>query len=355
MADHRQSLYHHPFVQQIVADLRANCGLTPGSNLVIAVSGGADSIALLRAIAVIAPRRPWRLKPAVAHIQHHLRSDAEQDAELVAELAGSLGLPFYREDIYPDEAADENAVNVEAHARTLRYEALARIANTTASNVVATAHHADDQLETLLMRLIRGSSITGMAAMRWRRSMGPQHPGIDLIRPMLRLDHAAACDFLNDLKQPWAEDHTNSDLSRWRARLRRDVLPVLKELCPTAADGAQRFAEHSQQLGEWLNAEVEAALADKHLVTQPADEASADITLNRALARGLAWPVLNELLSRLLTQAGVPADRLPQRLHHQLAAAVCDHVGGSRHFDLAGEVKLIITREAVRIAPHGEA
>jgi tRNA(Ile)-lysidine synthase len=105
------------------------------------------------------------------------------------------------------------------------------------SRYVVTAHHADDQLETLLMRLLRGASVRGLAGMAWRRPlpMAKEPPGLILLRPLLHTDRAAIQRYLADLKQPWCEDHTNRDLTRWRARLRAEVLPILRSLRPDVA------------------------------------------------------------------------------------------------------------------------
>lgn len=200
----------------------------------VAVSGGADSVALLRALCLLAERRRWRLDLHVAHVQHGLRAEASRDDEaFVRELAERWGLPFHRRAV----AIDDPHRNVESQARRERYAALLAIAKDAGAMRVATAHHADDQLETLLLALLRGRSLQRMGAIRWHR---PIEDGSTtaLIRPLLSATRAEVIDFLKVLGQGWREDHTNADTGRARNRLRRDVTPVLRELNPEVARAA---------------------------------------------------------------------------------------------------------------------
>ncbi len=229
---------YHPLARSVARSLRRRCGVLENERVLVAVSGGADSVAMLRVLAILAPRRKWRLRLAVGHVQHHLRPEAEADAEFVESLAESVGLPYERRDLdlrpgggdTPVDADREN--NLEARARVARYAALGDMAQAAECPFIATAHHADDQLETLLMRVLRGTDVAGLRGIAWRR---PLDDGATLIRPMLASDHAEAIDFLGHLGQVWCEDATNLDTQRTRARLRRDVLPVLRDLRPSVA------------------------------------------------------------------------------------------------------------------------
>lgn len=221
-------LSYAPLVREVARALRRRCGVGEGDAVMVACSGGADSVALLRALARLASRRTWRLHLSVAHIQHHLRQDAEGDARFVADLAESLGLAFYRGDL---QLHDEPG-NVEANARRQRYAALQSLAQDANARFVATAHHGDDQLETVLMALLRGTTARGLRGIAWQR---PLSSNVQLIRPMLGCTHDQATALLAQLDQPWREDATNTDRSRTRARLRHEVLPVLRDLRPSVA------------------------------------------------------------------------------------------------------------------------
>lgn len=233
--------HYHPLVRHVAAGLRRRCGVSQGDALVVAVSGGADSVALLRALHLLADRRTWSLKLIVGHVQHHLREQAEDDARFVAALAGTLGLAFARRDVHPHH----HGGNLEATARRQRYAALVQIAREHGAGFIATAHHADDQLETLLMRLVRGTTVRGLSGIAWRRAAGPEPEaaGISVIRPMLAATHAQAVALLEHLHQTWREDATNVDPSRLRARLRAQVTPRLRALHPHVARHAVQLAD----------------------------------------------------------------------------------------------------------------
>ncbi len=327
----------HPLVKAVAAALRGPCGVCGGARrsadtpprVLVAVSGGADSVALLRALHLLSQRRGWRLNLAVAHVQHHLRPQADAEAECVAALAGQLHLPALRRDVAPAAAGG----NLEAAARRLRYAALAEMAAESDVAYIAVAHHGDDQLETLLMRLIRGSGVRGLSGMAWRRRLTP---GADtrLIRPMLGVDRATVLDFLRAIDQRWCEDASNADAARWRARLRRDVLPVLRDLRGDAAAKATAAADHLRELRRMIAAQA-AALPD--------------VQLPRTTARQLPAPVLAAWLRRQLRAAGVAADRLGRAKLNAVLRAVRDNEGGTRRFAMGRNIAVRVTRSTITV------
>lgn len=332
----------HPFVKAIAHALRHRCGIGPASTpvdtIIVATSGGADSVALLRALWALTQRRTWRLQLVVGHVQHHLRDEAEEDAGFVADLAGQLDLPMQRADL---DLANTPG-NLEAAARRARYRALADMAKQANARYVATAHHGDDQLETILMRLLRGSSVRGLAGMAWRRKILPHHD-CTLIRPMLALDHAQAQQFLNDLGQPWRHDHTNADVSRLRARLRHEVLPPLRAIGHHTPQHLARISDHLRQAHQVIEKTIDHAADHVILHNQPV------ITIDRPQARALSEIVLGGLLQRLFVQAGVGRDKLGRRVLDPVVQAVRDTKGGQRHFQFAGGVRVEVTYSTVRI------
>jgi tRNA(Ile)-lysidine synthase len=324
----------HSLVRAVAAALRGPCGVAPRSgvqsaDVLVAVSGGVDSTALLRVMHLLSQRRGWRLNLRVGHVQHHLRPEAEVEAQFVAALARRLGLPLFRRDIAPAAAGG----NLEAAARRLRYAALAEMAAESGAGFVAVAHHGDDQLETLLMRLIRGSGVRGLSGMAWRRRL---MPGSDtrLIRPMLGVDRVTVLDFLRCIDQRWCEDVSNADVSRWRARLRRDVLPVLRDLRGDAAAKAMAAADHLRDLRRMIAAQA-AALPDGQLP--------------RTTARRLPAPVLAAWLRRQLRTAGVGADRLGRAKLNAVLRAVRDNEGSTRRFAMGRGASVSISRYVLRI------
>lgn len=339
----RPAHHYHPLVRSVAKALRQRCGVGQGASIVVACSGGADSVALLRALAMLAPRRKWQLSLIVAHVQHHLRDEAEDDARFVEQLADALKLPYARRDIRP--AAMQG--NLEANASELRYQALGNIAREHDAPFIATAHHVDDQLETLLMRILRGASVAGLRGIAWNKPLSTSDikqkvsDTFVLVRPMLSVQQGDILGFLDQLDQPWREDATNADTSRTRAKLRHDVLPRLKELQPDAANKALELAEH---FGD-LHALVQDAV-DK---TLRSGGASCGVVLSRDDARAMNRAVLTEMLRRVLIDAGVPADRLSRHALRPAVHAAQDPVGGTRRFAFAKGVTLVITREAVAV------
>ncbi|NJL30538.1 MAG: tRNA lysidine(34) synthetase TilS [Phycisphaerales bacterium] len=342
----------HPVVKTVATALRHRCRVKPGAHLLVAVSGGADSVALLRALHILASTRPWHLQLTVAHVQHHLRPDnsAESDARFVKRLAHRLGLPFVRADLDPSHWRG----NTEANARRHRYQALHEMALKAGAHCIVTAHHADDQLETLLMRLLRGTSVHGLSGIAWRRPLRITLPErlstesapspLILLRPLLDVDRAELRDFLKSLRQRWHEDATNDDLSRWRACLRAQVVPVLHALRPGVAHTSTRMTHHFRALAILLH--MQTRLAQSHLHTSP-DGAS--ITLMRSTARDLPSLVLADLLRHALQQLGVPADQLGQRMLSPLIRAVRDHTGGKRQFQFQKQISVNVTRDNITL------
>jgi len=329
-------LHRRPFVKAVESELRADCGVEPGQRLLVAVSGGADSVALAVALAVLAARRQWALDVHLAHINHHLRDAADDDEQLVRKLADTLDVSFHRADIQPADLPG----NLEANARDERYAALLTIADDIEADAIATAHHGDDQLESMLMRLIRGASVHGMVGIHSRRRLADRHV---LIRPMLGVDHAAAVEFLKTIEQPWREDETNRDRTRWRAKLRADVLPVLRELRPDAAAKAVDTARRLRDAARIVNRTVRRAEA-RHVE----HDADGTMTLPREAARRMPPALLSELIRRLCLRAGCGADQLASAVIEPVVRAAHDDRGEPRRFEMPDRVVITIDGERIR-------
>lgn len=211
-----------PFASAVA---RAFAALTPPSRVLVAVSGGADSVALLEALHRGLRRRA--LAPValvVGHVDHRLRADSAVDARLVARHADRLGLAYAEAAL-----ALGDRRNLEERAREARYAALQALAAAHGCEAIATAHTATDQAETLLWRLARGAGGRGLGGMAPRRRLG----GLLLVRPMLALTREDARAFCGRAGLAFVDDPTNVD-ERPRARLRAEVLPVLERLVPGA-------------------------------------------------------------------------------------------------------------------------
>jgi tRNA(Ile)-lysidine synthase len=194
------------------------------SGLVVAVSGGADSVALARAAQMARDAGAGRL--VIAHLNHCLRgAESDADEAFVVDLAANFrGVELRRDKIDVAAEAERTGENLEATARALRYKWLAGVAREFLLTRVATGHSADDQAETVLHRLIRGSGLQGLRGIAARR---PLTGDVELVRPLLGTTRAEILSFLQALGQPYREDSSNRDPRFTRNRIRHELLPLL--------------------------------------------------------------------------------------------------------------------------------
>ncbi|MBZ9714661.1 tRNA lysidine(34) synthetase TilS [Deinococcus multiflagellatus] len=209
-----------------------------GQVVVVGISGGADSVALLRALLLAGAR------PVAAHLDHALRPGSAEDAAWVQALAAALGVPFEGTRVDVAAVARQRGWNVEDAARRLRYDFLGRVGKRQGAQAILTAHTRRDQAETVLMALLRGEAVLrGIPPVRGR-----------VQRPWLEVARADLETFLHALGQDWREDETNADPAYTRAWLRREVVPVLQARFPALEDTLARVARHQTQDDEALQA-----------------------------------------------------------------------------------------------------
>jgi len=215
--------------------------------VVVAVSGGADSVALLRALHACADS--YRNALCVAHLDHQLRGpEGEDDARFVGRLADELGLER-RIESFDVAAVQQGGEGREAAARRIRYQFLQRVAEDRGARYVAVAHTADDQAETVLQQLFRGAGLQGLSGMTRARRLGQ---AVTLLRPLLEFRRQELRDYLTSIGQPWREDSSNADPDLTRNRLRQRLLPLLEaEFGPDVVSAicrAASLASEAQQV-----------------------------------------------------------------------------------------------------------
>jgi tRNA(Ile)-lysidine synthase len=289
-----------------------DASLSPGG-LVGALSGGADSVALLHALAASARERGLPLH--AAHLDHRLRSDSGDDAAFCRELCERLGVPLVTAGADVAGRAAREGLGLEEAARLERRAFLRRVQRQAGASAVALAHTRDDQAETVLMRVLRGSGRSGLAAMRART----RH----FIRPLLDVSRADVLDYLAAHGLAWREDPSNRDLRLTRNRVRHELLPYLERhfnprLRETLARSAGFIADESDVLAAQARALLRRAADGEALRRDPlrdAPPAIARLALRRALedAGGLA-DVTSGQVERLRRLACAPASsgrRLP--------------------------------------------
>ena len=213
--------------------------IRPGDRIGLGVSGGADSTAMLRIFADL--RAQLGIVVVVLHFHHQLRgADADQDESFVQTLAAKFGMESETGGADVAAEAKRRRWNVEDAARRLRYQFFASAASARGLHRVAVAHTADDQAETVLSHLLRGTGLTGLAGI---------YPAAGLIiRPLLHVRRAELRKFLSDVGQPWREDATNQDTSRMRARIRHQLIPLLqRDFDSAVVTRLARLAAHARE------------------------------------------------------------------------------------------------------------
>ncbi|MGE0520962.1 MAG: tRNA lysidine(34) synthetase TilS [Candidatus Binatia bacterium] len=262
--------------------IRTHGMLNAGERVLVAVSGGADSVGLLLVFAQL--RRKLGVELVAAHVNHHLRGDdAEADEQCAAAAATRLGVAFARADL---DAGLARGGNLEARARRLRYAALHELAAAHGCAKIATGHTLDDQAETVLMRTLRGAGVRGLTGIRPRRADG-------VIRPLIESTREAVCRVVEQAGLAYRIDRSNADPRFLRTHVRERVLPLLRELNPSVNTALANLATAARAeraiVARWADAELAAAapngrLPAEWLAAQPA--AVRGVLTRRWLLRG---------------------------------------------------------------------
>jgi len=245
-------------IKTLAQELQAERLLSAGDTVVVGVSGGADSMALLHLLLEISRVQGWGLDLHVAHLNHQLRgSESEKDAAFVQAAADSLDLPCISESRDIAQLAQLDSIGVEELGRRERFAFFERVCGQVNSKLVAVGHHADDQAETILHRVLRGTGLRGLAGMRPSRPLGPGSD-VRVIRPLLRQTRQSLRAYLADSGIAHREDRTNATNEPMRNRLRNQVLPLLEsEVNPQVREALTRLGEQAYWLEAYLAETVE--------------------------------------------------------------------------------------------------
>ncbi len=268
--------------------------------LLVAVSGGQDSLCLIKLLLDLQSKWGWDL--GIAHCDHRWRSDSEANAHHVENLAKTWDISFYL------ETASE-PINSEAAARDWRYQALSAIAQANNYQYIVTGHTASDRAETLLYNLIRGTGADGLQALTWQR---PLTTGIMLVRPLLEITRTQTEQFCQEFKLPIWEDSTNQDLQYARNRIRQELIPYLQDnFNPQVESALAQTAEILQAEVEYLEKAAQ-QLREEVMVSDMGDEEDfptpvVPLRLNRRVLQkaplALQRRVMRQVLQQILTDA----------------------------------------------------
>ena len=306
--------------------------LGPPPGLVVALSGGPDSVALTRALLAI--RSDPAIPLVLAHLNHLLRgadSDADEAfvIDLHARLAAStpnLQLQIHRLDIA--HLAREQGDNLEAVARRERYRWLAQVARAHGLHHLATGHTASDQAETVLHRLVRGTGLEGLRGIAARRIV---EPGLEVFRPLLPVSRDEVLAYLRDIDQPARHDASNDDPRFTRNRIRGELLPLLaREFNPRIVEALGRLAEQAEEVFREEEQSGQALLARAEL-----PRAGPLVILDPAVLRQGSPRTVRTALRLVWQREGWPMGAMDFAHWRRLAALVADPVGAH---DLPGGI-----------------
>jgi tRNA(Ile)-lysidine synthase len=302
----------------------SDTGCIPQNGLLLAVSGGADSIALLHATIVIWAE--YREQIVVAHVNHGLRNgSSDDDAEFVRGLAGEFGLPFRLLTLQEGSLEQMSAGSLEEAARQRRYDFLAETATKCGLSSVVTAHHMDDQAETVLHNIIRGTGLRGLRGMQGSR---PLADGVQLVRPMLELQRSDIVAYLSSADLAHCTDHSNEDTEFTRNRIRQQLLPRLKSDFNASVDrNLVSLARQAEQAIQLMDSLAEKILSEVVLERQP-DVCRLDRT------KLAVWPrdVVRHFMSVLWIQQGWPRQKMTFRHYSRLAELACSDADSREDF-----------------------
>lgn len=309
-------------------------GPLPGAGpLLLAVSGGADSVALVRLLAPLAPARKWRL--TLAHVDHGLRPESGDDAGFVEALARDMGLAFSLRRV----RVRAGGLSPEDAARRARRRALMDMAAEAGAGVIVLGHNRDDQAETLIMRMLTGTGPTGLAGMR--PLAGP------FWRPLLNIGREELRAYLGRVGQAWREDASNDDSAFLRNRVRGELLPLCRKLVnPRAEEALCRLAGLCADEEDDWRAWCQEAMADA------ASREGESLCLDRAFLRGLSPARLRRLLRHALDQLTGPGQGPDLAAMERLMELALGRAG--RRLALAGGVHAYSEHHDLRLDPRGD-
>ena len=271
--------------QKVLGNIRRQRLIQPGDRVGVAVSGGADSVALLRLL--LALRNELGIVLSVVHLNHQLRgSESDGDEQFVRELADEHKLELFAESADVKTHVQEKRLSLEAAGRELRYAFFERLFNKNAVNRIATAHTRDDQAETVLLRMMRGAGTRGLAGIYPERKVGANDTTI--VRPLLGISRKELEEYLHEIQQSWREDSSNQDERHARNRVRKNLLPWLEEnLNPSVRDTLAETAEIARAEEEYWQTQISVRLADPHQLNI-AELQRLPLALQRRLIRAVA-------------------------------------------------------------------
>lgn len=309
--------------------------LDPDGSVVSAVSGGADSVAMLHLLCAAREQAGWSLRVHVAHLNHRLRGQAsDEDAAFVEQLARDLGLPCTVESADAAQRAEADGVSIEQAGRDCRFEFYERTCLRQGVKAVALAHHADDNAETVLHRIVRGTGLRGLGGIRRVR---PIREGSDIrvIRPLLGFRRAEIEEYLQARGASFRQDVTNESASYTRNRIRHEVLPMLREqFNPQVVDAVVRLADQARGLDAYLTETGERMV--ESLIVEDNDR---ELVLHASSLARKPRVIQTQLIRQAILRMGIGEGELTYG-HFNAVADLAGGHEGSKSLDLPGGLRV---------------
>lgn len=328
--------------------IRAAGLLSQGDAVVVAVSGGSDSVALLHVLFALSQRTEWGWRLIAAHVNHGFRgAESDAEADYVERLAAQLGLPF--ESVRLDMPAELALTgdNAQAAARVRRYEFLHEAAAKHGAGKIALAHHADDQAETVLMRVLRGTGLSGLAGIPEKRL----EKKVELIRPFLRIYKSEIIEYCYSHNLLFYRDSSNDSLKYARNRIRLEAMPLLSRYNPQLPEALNRLAVTAAEDDAYLEEAAEAAF---RRIVKPGDAGSERAyTVERTAFAGL-HVALQRRLVKLILSCLVSGDMADFTTLEQARFAIVQNEKPNLALDLGGGCQLVREYDSVTFRLQGE-
>lgn len=316
-------------------------------HVAIALSGGADSVALLRATKELKTLFGGRGELFALHVNHHLRGDeSDADAAWCVELCRDLSVPLQVLHGKVSKQADTDGDGLEAAAREQRYALLTEAAEGHGARYLFMAHTRDDQVETVLFRLLRGTGLRGLAGIAPNR---PLTPSLTVVRPLLVCTRRNVLDYLTSFGQEYRTDSSNADRTLTRNRIRSELLPVLRADYNASADEALlRFAAQAREMYHFVEAQAHEKLGTGHEWLS-----DSGYSLNLTMFSEQPAVLVSEVLRVAWREARLPEQGMTHQWWSQLAKLAMGWFEAASVLNLPGNVraevkegKLIVERDA---------
>ncbi|MEK3884261.1 tRNA lysidine(34) synthetase TilS [Paenibacillus sp. PL2-23] len=327
----------HPLVQELAREAASRRLWRPGDRVVVAVSGGPDSMALLHMLHSLS--REQRLTLVVGHVNHGFRvEESARELELVRAYSEALGLACETVTLELAAYIVENRLNLQSTAREERYRFLLETAALHGAERIALAHHADDQAETVLMRLLRGSGLTGLSGMSSIRSQ----KNVQLIRPLLRMNKSDLLRYCEEQAIPYCADSSNQERYYLRNTIRLDVIPYLSQFNPQLPVTLQRLAEVAGAEDDFM-ARQASELFDR-LVTRK----DGQFAISCAELRGLHVALQRRLIKLILSYLSQETENVSYSSVETMRLAASQEAPATWRMDASGGVRCVREYETMR-------